>query len=188
MKLLTRLVRAPAALVAAALVLPSLAGAAEPAPPPPAAEQPAAAPQAPALEAPPEVAAAQQALVAAQQTALQDPALKQAMEGLDASLQAEMRKADPEHEAKVKRLGELESELVAAQQQPQPDMTKLAPLLTEAQGLEAQLVATQSQVLQAEPLATRVADFQKQVLAKMTEIDPQVPAHLARLEQRSATR
>jgi hypothetical protein len=156
LNIISRLARARvamgAAAVAAALMLAApLLTAAEPAPD-------AAAPE--VLQPQLDPFAAQQAVAAAEQAALEDPAVKQVVEDLDAAVQAALRAADPEHEAKLARLKELE------------------PLVAEAQALQQELVRAQAAVVESEPLAKSIEDAQAKVLAKMVEIDPKVREHL----------
>lgn len=172
-----------ASLAAAAMLITPLLSSADP----PAAP---AAPVAPAPELSPEQAlqieflTLRQALAAAEQAALQDPGLQKLHDELQTAIQDAMRAADTEHDAKVARLTELGETLEAAQTTAEePDMAALEPLMTEAQGIQEQLLELQTKVVEAEPLASRIEQMRTQILAKMSEVDPKVPANLERLEE-----
>lgn len=183
----TSFARAPLALGIAALgavamlATPMLSAAKPEAPvaPPVAAEQSVA--PASAQQAQIEFLTIRQALAEAEQTALQDPALRTAHDTLQTSIQAAMRTADAKHDTKVARLQQLEQELQAGATG-EPDMAKLQPLITEAQGLQDELLAIQVKVVESEPLKSDIAKMREQMLAKMTTVNPEVPKLLGRLE------
>lgn len=182
---ISRMARAPIALALAVvagvamLAGPMLQAANAEAPPGPVDEAPLALDQ--GIEH--ELLTLQQALAAAEAEAMKDPALRRDHDALQEAIQEAMREADPTHDERVSRLQAIEQELTTSQASGEPlDMAKLQPLLVEARTLQQGLVQVQQQVVEQEPLKSRIQSLRERMLAEMTKADPTTPQHLERLE------
>lgn len=87
----------------------------------------------------------------------------------------------PDLDDKVERLEEIQAEYVAAQEA--GDTERLQALMAEAQQIQQQLQAAQAAVLEREEIAEMMESFQKDLRKEMTEIDPDTPKMLARMEE-----
>jgi hypothetical protein len=91
-----------------------------------------------------------------------------------------IREVDPQAEAHIQRLQALEQEAMAAQQE--DDMAAFQALLVEAQELQVALQTAQEQALEREDVQEAIEAFQTDVLAAMTEVDPEAEGMLERLQ------
>lgn len=106
-----------------------------------------------------------------QAEALQDPEILAEQQTLGEEIQAAMAELDPSTPDRMARLQELVTEAQAAQAA--QDAEAVQVLMTEAQGIQARLQEAQAQALERPEIAPRVEAFQKQLQAKMVEIDPE---------------
>lgn len=123
----------------------------------------------------------QMRLMQTQQQALQDPELQAAQETVTEELLAAMEQADPTLAEKSERAEAMQAEIHAAQQA--EDQARLQELAGEAQQLEMAFATAQQQAMQDPELQASMGAFQDRMVAKMTEIDPETPQLIARLEQ-----
>jgi hypothetical protein len=91
-----------------------------------------------------------------------------------------MREIDPQAEDRIQRLQALEQEAMAAQED--EDMAGFQALLMEAQELQAALQAAQEEALERDEIQDAIEGFQADVLAAMTELDPEAESMLERLQ------
>ena len=128
-----------------------------------------------------EAAQIQQQLVPVQQQALGDEAVQQGQQRAADAIRGAMIEADPSLEAKLDRV---EAIMVEAQQaQSTGDQQAIAALTQEIQQLQPGLQAAQTKALEKPEVQTEVEAFEKQLKAKMVELDPQSKALLDRLGQ-----
>ncbi|CAN5538365.1 hypothetical protein BH23BAC4_BH23BAC4_17590 [soil metagenome] len=120
-------------------------------------------------------------LLELQQQAMQDTALQAAQMEVGQELVATMLRVEPSAAEDLERANALQAELVAAQQA--GDEERLNALASDAQELQASLDALQARAMQDEQMQIAMVAFQEQVVSKMTEIDPETPDLLARLDQ-----
>jgi hypothetical protein len=92
-----------------------------------------------------------------------------------------MREIDPRAESRIERLQALEQEAMAAQQE--QDMATFQALMLEAQELQTALRATQEEALEREEVQDAIETFQADVLAAMSELDPEAETMLERLQE-----
>ncbi len=92
-----------------------------------------------------------------------------------------MRSADPEFEANMERMGELEEQAMAAQAS--QDGERLQVLMTEAQTLAGRLQAAQAQAMDSPDVIREMEAFEEELIAEMTRVDPETPGLLSRLEE-----
>jgi hypothetical protein len=121
-----------------------------------------------------------QRLAGVQQQVMQDVALRTRQEGIARAMKEAMLRADPTLEAMEARAGVLEVEARQAQQS--GDQARLMQLAQEAQQIQARVMAAQQQALQSGDLAARVQAFEKDVRARMAQVDPQSPMLIERAE------
>jgi hypothetical protein len=165
-----------ALLAFAALALP-VGAAAQEAQPQPQAPASAAAPAAPQNE----VQQIQQRIAALQQQAMQDPSVKTAEATFEAELLAAMTAADPAVTQKAARAEAMKQEVEAARQA--GDNARLQALATEAQQLQAYFNPLRQRVLQQPDIQQKRQAFLAVVFEKMTQLDPQAPTLVQRLQE-----
>lgn len=116
-----------------------------------------------------------------QQQALQDSAIQAVQEQLGKDVQAAMAEQDPEVPAHIERLEEV---IVSAQAaQAAADEARMAALVAEARQIEQRLQEAQMKALELPEIAPRVEAFQKQLQAKMVEVEPEAESLLERFEE-----
>jgi hypothetical protein len=120
-------------------------------------------------------------LMQTQQQAMQDPGVQTAYEELTEHLLTAMERVDPSVGDKAARAETLQAEAIAAQQA--DDDQRLQQLAAEAEQLQTEFAVLQQQAMQDPELQASMVNFQDRVVAKMTEIDPETPQLLARLEE-----
>jgi hypothetical protein len=91
-----------------------------------------------------------------------------------------MREIDPQAEARIQRLQALEQEASVAQQE--DDMAAFQALLMEAQELQVALQSAQERALERDEVQAAIGAFQTDVLAAMTEVNPEAEGMLERLQ------
>jgi hypothetical protein len=128
-----------------------------------------------------ESAMIQNRLMEIQHEAMQDSELQAAQMEVGQDLVATMIRIDPSAVQELERANDLQAEVLAAQQAGDED--RLMALAADAQELQASLGALHQRALQDEQMQMTVAAFQERIFAKMTEIDPETPELMARLEQ-----
>ena len=125
-----------------------------------------------------EYMAVQQRLNSLQQQAMQDTVLQQEYAALEATVEAQMKAADPKLEERRARMMELQGEMAAAQQAGEEE--KLQELLEEGTSLQNLLRQTQEQTMALEDVQAAMTGFRDKVLAQMAKIDPEAPALVER--------
>lgn len=120
-------------------------------------------------------------LGALQTRALQDPQLHAEQEALGVSIKTAMEKFDPRLQQSLARMQSLESEAVAAEQA--GDEAKIEELEAEAQAIQEQFLLAQQHALQDSAIASRVQSFQTKLERKMSQLDPQAEALIARFQE-----
>lgn len=160
----------------AALALPAAAAAqdTQPAAPPAQPAAPAAAPQQ-------ELEQIQQRLAALQRQASQDAAIQAQAEALKVESIAAMDRLDPGAKAKRDRADALRAEVQAAQAA--GDNARLNTLAAEAQQLQQYFTEFRPRMMQDATYAEKQQAFTAAMVAKMTELDPQTPTLIARLQE-----
>lgn len=156
--------------LAAALALPATSAAQQ--------AQPTPAPAAPAQD---EIARIQQRLAQLQQRARQDPAVKAEEEAFDAYMRAAMERLDPTAKEKSDRAESLKAEVEAARAA--SDNAKLSALAAEAQGLQEFFGGLRQRVLTQADVQEKRKAYIQALFARMSELDPQAQALVARLEE-----
>jgi chromosome segregation ATPase len=116
-----------------------------------------------------------------QQQALQDPEIQAAQEKLGEDVQAAMAEEDPAVPEHIERLETVIASAQAAQAE--EDEARMAELVAEAQQIEQRLQAAQTKALELPEIAPRVEAFQKQLQAKMVEVEPESESLLERFEE-----
>lgn len=101
-------------------------------------------------------------------------------DSLDELIMGVITRVEPEFEALIERLNELEQEAQAAQQQ--QDMETLQALMNEGQAIQERLQGAQDQALESEEVEEQMNEFQEHLIAEMTEYDEDVPQKIERLE------
>lgn len=159
------------AFLAAALALPATAAAQE---------QPAG--SAPAQAAPQdEIAQIQQRIAQLQQQAAQDSAVKAEEKSFDAFVMAAMERLDPTTREKLARAEALKAEVEAARAA--SDNARLNALAAEAQGLQAFFNGLRQRAVAEADVQERRKAYVQALFTRMSEIDPQAQALVARLQE-----
>jgi chaperonin cofactor prefoldin len=107
--------------------------------------------------------------------------LRKKQDDLREMVDSAMRTVDPEFEANMDRMGELEQQAMAAQAS--QDGERLQALMTEAQSLAGRLQAAQAQAMDSPEVIREMEAFEEDLIAEMTRIDPETPGLLSRLEE-----
>lgn len=123
----------------------------------------------------------QKQLAETEARALQDPTLVAEAQKLDTDVRAALKKADPGFEKKIARLEQIVKEMEAKHAAKAPE-GELMPLIVEGQSIQRELEATHAKVLEAAPMKRRIEAFRESVRKRMTELDPQTPKRLERME------
>lgn len=121
-----------------------------------------------------------QELMGIQEQAMQNPELEERRAALEEQLMVEMRREDPEVEAKIQRAETLEGELREAQETGEQE--GMEPLVMEWQQLQATLQQTQERALDADAMSEALEDYQDSLLAEMNRVDPRAESLIARAE------
>lgn len=119
-----------------------------------------------------------------QQQALGDPEVQAAQQRLGEQVQAAMEEVDPATPDRIERLQALMGRAQAAQAE--QDQEAMSAIVTEAQGIERQLQATQAQAIERPDIAPGVEAFQAQLLQKMVEVDPEAASLMERAQELDA--
>lgn len=106
--------------------------------------------------------------------------LQERRDALDELIMGKITGIEPEFEALIERLNELEQEAQAAQQQ--QDMETLQALMNEGQAIQERLQGAQNEALESEEVEEHMNEFQDHLIAEMTEYDEDVPEKIERLE------
>lgn len=113
-----------------------------------------------------------------QMRALEDETLSRRLTELQARIEAAMRE---ENADMVDRMGQLQQEIVAAQES--GDQEAMQRLMAEAQALQPQVQALQNTVLARPALREEVESFEAAHRARMIEIDPEAAEKLDRMDE-----
>lgn len=135
------------------------------------------APAAPEAEA----AAIQQQLQSIQQRALQDPALQARQAEIGQEVVATMGRVDSTFNARAARAEAMAADIQAAQEA--GDNARLNELNAEAQEIQQAFASARALAMQDPALQASIQAFQAEVVAKMTEIEPETTVLLARLNE-----
>jgi hypothetical protein len=125
-----------------------------------------------------EVQELQQRLQPIQEEAMQDQELNVQLQDLQQRVETAMRQEAPEL---LDRMDGLEEDFMAAQAD--GDQERVQEIAMEAQGVEMEIQAVQSQVLEQPELQESLDAFQAAQRERMNEIDPEAGAMLDRLEE-----
>lgn len=164
-----------ALMAAAALAFPAAASAQTQTPAP---TQPAPAAQAPAPQN--EAAQIQQRIASLQQQALQDSTVAAAAKQFETDLMATLTRLDPTAAEKRARADALKAEVEAARAA--SDNAKLTQLAAEAQQLQSFFAGLNARANQDPELQQKRQAYLAVVFKRMTEIDPQAPQLVERLQ------
>lgn len=118
---------------------------------------------------------AQMRIMQAQQKALTDPAIIKERDAIQATIEAEMKKRDPQVGAKIERFHVLEKQLEGFKAQGPEGRAKAEPVIKEIRELAKVLFEHQQKAMENAAVKAKVEAFDKKVQAKMAEIDPGVP-------------
>ena len=119
-------------------------------------------------------------LQAAQEQAMQDPALVEESEAVESLIQSTMLRMDPQFEEYAERVTTLQAEAMAAQAA--NDGARLTELAVAANELQEALTPLHERAMNDPVVTERLQAFRDRLLTRMIEIDPEVPALLVRLE------
>lgn len=128
-----------------------------------------------------ELTALQQKLAETETRALQDPAIAAEADKLDKEVQAAIKKADPGFDRKISRLEAIVREMEAKHAARAPE-GELVTLIAEGQGIQRDLEATHTKVLESPAIKKRIEAFRKKVQARMEQLDPETPQRLRRMD------
>ena len=138
-------------------------------------EQPSAPPTAE------EVAQLRQRLSTLQQRAKEDSAVEAANEAFNAEVLAAMQRLDATAAARTTRASAIQTEAAAARAA--GDNARLAALAEEAKELQAFFAALRERAMALPEIEAGRQAYIAQLFAKMTELDPEAPGIVARLDQ-----
>ncbi len=128
-----------------------------------------------------EAQAIQQEIQGLQSQAMASNEELQVMENqLREMVQAAISEIEPEFDALIERMGELEAEFMAAQQS--EDQEALQQLQMEAQQLQTRLQTAEQEAVELPEIQEEIEVFEDELLAEMTRQDPDAPEKLDRLE------
>lgn len=122
-----------------------------------------------------------QQLEVLQAEALQDASLSADQERLGEEIREAMQRLDPMMNRRMARVQAIESEAIAAQQA--NDGQKLQALMGEAQQIQQHFMMVQESALEEPEIASRLADFQSRLEAKMIAVNPSAEALLTRFRE-----
>lgn len=128
-----------------------------------------------------ELTGLQQKLAETEARALKDPAIAAEADKLDKDVQAALKKADPGFERKISRLEAIVQEMEAKHAAKAPE-GELLPLVAEGQGIQRDLEATHTKVLESPAMKKRIDAFRKKVQARMEQLDPETSKRLQRMD------
>lgn len=117
---------------------------------------------------------------AAQQAALQDPALSAANRAIGTLINATLPKVEPNYPAYAARAQTLKTDVAAAQAA--SDNAKLHELAAEATQLQANIAAAQEKAKNDPEVVAKLEAFKVDLFTKMVEIDPEVQDLVKQLE------
>jgi hypothetical protein len=122
----------------------------------------------------------QQRLGGIQQQAMQDTTLQRDYAALDAMIEQGMTAAEPQLVQHRSRLDAIRGEMSAAQQA--GDEPKFQALLQEGTALQGRLQKVQQDTMQREDVQQKMNALRDRMVARMTQIDPQTPALVQRVD------
>ena len=120
-------------------------------------------------------------LMQIREKAMEDPNLQERQAVLQDRITSAMKDADPEVEAKMERVNEIQQEMREAQQAGEQE--QVGTLMQEAQRLQQELQQTQSRVMQQEGVEKAVDEFREQLFDRMREIDPEADGLIERAQE-----
>lgn len=120
----------------------------------------------------------QQKLGPIQQQAMQDATLMSTLQDLQERIESGMRAENP---TLMDRVDTFQSDMMAAQEA--GDQERLQQMMMEAQGLQQEMQALQSHVLDQPDIRADVEAFEAAQRARMIEIDPEAEALLDRADE-----
>lgn len=116
-----------------------------------------------------------------QQRALQAPEIRQEQQELTEAVRAAMIESDPEIGAQIERFEVLMTEAQAAQRQ--GDSDRVAQITTEAMQIQPRIRQAQARALAEPEIETLILAFQRNLQAKMVELDPAAEPLIQRLTE-----
>ncbi len=128
-----------------------------------------------------ELDAVQERLEKLQNDAIEgSPELQEKQADLSQRVGEAILEVEPEYDELRARYAELEREVQAAQQA--QDAQRFSQIMTEAQGIQVRLETAQGKVFEREEIVAAVEDYQGSLLTEMTELDPETPDLIERME------
>jgi HD-GYP domain-containing protein (c-di-GMP phosphodiesterase class II) len=129
-----------------------------------------------------ELNATQQRLEGLQQQALaESEELQQDVAGIQELVEEAVRVVEPEYDALVGRLGELQQEAMAAQQA--QDQQTFQQVMMEAETIQGRLETAQEQVFEREEVSEVVESYREKLMVEMARIDPEAPELMERMDE-----
>lgn len=110
-----------------------------------------------------------------------DEALQERQEAVHDLVIETMLEMHPELESKFERMEQLQAEFAEAREA--EDMERMESVMSEAQGLQNDLMQAQAGAMERPEVVEAVEGFRTQLVAKMHEIEPQTEQLLARAEE-----
>ena len=137
-----------------------------------------------------ELMTAQMRVMAAQKKAIEDPALKKELDGLQKLSEDAMIKSDPSLKADMKKYHALEKQLDALTLKGKSPATaaEAQKLMGQLRPLAQKLGAAQKKTLDDPKIRKAFEAFDAKVQKKMAQIDPEVPALIKKLEAAAKAR
>lgn len=121
-----------------------------------------------------------QRLRTVQQQALSDIQIAEKTNNFSAKVDSEMIKQDPSAQKKLEERDNIVDDYEAAEKE--GDNEKMEEIRRKFQALSQDLIILQQRAMQNDELREEGEELEKAVLKKMTDIDPEVPKLIARLE------
>jgi hypothetical protein len=128
-----------------------------------------------------EYAGIQQRLGGLQQQAMADSSIQAELGAVQEAVEAAMMEMDPELPGNRARLTQLGAELRAAEEAGDTELAQ--KIMMEGNALQAGLQKAETDAIQQEAIAEKIAAFQEHMTERMTALDPEAPALIARANE-----
>jgi predicted nuclease with TOPRIM domain len=110
-----------------------------------------------------------------------DEALQERQEAVQDLVIGTMLELHPELESKFERMEQLQAEFAQAREA--EDMERMQAVMSEAEGLQHDLMEAQADAMERPEVVQAIEDFRTQLVAKMHEIEPETEQLMARAEE-----
>ena len=110
-----------------------------------------------------------------------NPELATQQQELQQTVQDAMIEMHPDLEPKMERMEEIQGQIQQAQQN--QNRQKVQELVTEVRGIRQELQSAQAEAMEQEHVSQAIDEFRDDLMAAMTEVDPQVEQKLSRLDE-----